>query len=251
MSAKVFISYRGEDYEIAKRLYDGLKAVGFNPWMDREDILIGQNRKIEIRQAIQESSYFLVLLSEKSLSDRGYFHKELKTALEILDEIPPSDIFILPVRLDACKSVYENLQDIQHTDLFPSYDEGFRQIVRVLESPGDEKESRCFADKRVLEKLAGIRVESGRDSVFAKDSGKAGIVKDSQGGVIGDSAKVEGGIHQHFYQGTRLWIAVALFCIAVALIFFGRPDTEQNIRGNNNTAVITGDGDVSISRESE
>ncbi len=219
MSAKVFISYRGEDYEIAKRLYDGLKAVGFNPWMDREDILIGQNRKIEIRQAIQESSYFLVLLSEKSLSDRGYFHKELKTALEILDEIPPSDIFILPVRLDACKSVYENLQDIQHTDLFPSYDEGFRQIVRVLESPGDEKESRCFADKRVLEKLAGIRIK--------------------------------GRIHQHFYQDARLWIAVALFCIAVALIFFGRPDTEQNIRGNNNTAVITGDGDVSISRESE
>ncbi|MCP4106687.1 MAG: toll/interleukin-1 receptor domain-containing protein, partial [Desulfobacteraceae bacterium] len=114
-SAKVFISYGEKDYHIAGRLYDDLKNSGFDPWMDKENILAGRNRKLEIRQAIQESSYFLVLLSEKSLSDRGYFHKELKTAFEILDEMPPGKIFILPVRLDACKSAYENLQDIQHT----------------------------------------------------------------------------------------------------------------------------------------
>ncbi len=251
MSAKVYISYGKEDYQIAKRLYDDLKASGFNPWMDRENIIVGQNQKFEIRQAILESSYFLVLLSEKSLSDRGYFHKELKTALEILDEMPPSEIFILPVRLDACHPPYENLQDIQHTDLFPSYEEGFRQIVRAFESPGDEKESRRFVSRSVLGKLAGIRIESGEDSVFAKDNGKAAIVKDSQAGVVGDSAKVEGGVHQqnqdakgsqgavqaenigkvehHYYhQGTpfapstRFWFAagvIVLACLISAVIF--------------------------------
>ncbi|MCP4106451.1 MAG: toll/interleukin-1 receptor domain-containing protein [Desulfobacteraceae bacterium] len=217
MSAKIFISYGEEDSETAKRLYDDLKASGFAPWMNKKNILPGQNRKLEIRQAIMESSYFLVLLSEKFISGRGYFQKELKTALEILEQMPPSDIFILPVRLDDCKPSYENLQDIQHTDLFPSYEKGFRQIVRVLESP--EKESRRFVDERVLGTLAGIRIESRKDSA----------------------------------PSARFWITVivALVCLFSALIFFSRPDIEQNIRGNGNTSVITGDGDVSISRESE
>ncbi|MCP4345964.1 MAG: toll/interleukin-1 receptor domain-containing protein [Desulfobacterales bacterium] len=161
MSAKVFISYGEEDYQVAKKLYDDLKGSGFDPWMDREDILGGRNRKQEIRKAILKSSYFLVLLSEKPLSDRGYFHKELKTALEILDEVPPDKIFILPVRLDACKVAYENLQNIQYTDLFPSYDEGFRQIVRALENPGDEKGGRRFVSGSVLEKPTDIRIEGG------------------------------------------------------------------------------------------
>ncbi len=221
--SKVFISYGEKDYKIAKRLYDDLKASGFDPWMNKENILGGCNRKLEIRRAILESSYFLVLLSEKSLSDTGYFHKELKTALEMLEETPPSGMFILPVRLDACKSAYENLQNIQHTDLFPSYEEGLRQILRALETPGDEKESRRFADKNALGTLVGIRIE--------------------------------GGIHQDTSSApSRLLIAlglIALACLISMLIFFDRPDIEQNIRGNGNTAVITGDGDVSISRDGE
>ncbi len=114
-----------------------------------------------------------------------------------------------------------------------------------------------------------ISVESGHDTAFAKDSGKTGIVKDTQAGIVGDNAKAEGGIHQHtqkaegakgpvhaenigrvvqhFYQDTRLWIAViaAIVCLVSVLIFSGG-DTEQKIIGNNNTAVITRNGDVSI-----
>ncbi|MCP4348365.1 MAG: toll/interleukin-1 receptor domain-containing protein [Desulfobacterales bacterium] len=212
MSARVFIGYGEEDYETAKRLYDDLKNAGFNPWMDKENILVGQNWKLEIRQAIQDSLYFLILLSEKSLSDRGYFHKELKTALKILDEMPPSKIFILPVRLDACHLPYESLQDIQHIDLFSSYEEGLRQVVRVIKSPY-EKENRCFADKSILGALAGIRFES---------------CGNTQIGVIGDNAKVKGGIYQqiHYHQDSlfvHFWIAagvIALICLISAWIFF-------------------------------
>ncbi|MCP4346816.1 MAG: TIR domain-containing protein [Desulfobacterales bacterium] len=221
MSAKVFISYGEEDYQVAKRLYDDLKDSGFNPWMDKENILGGRNRKLEIRQAIIESSFFLVLLSEKFLSKRGFFQKELKIALEILDEMPPDKIFIMPVRLDPCESAYEKLQDIQHTDLFPSYDEGFRQIVRALESPGDEKESRRFIDKRILEKLPGIRIEGGIHQHTQKAEGTRGSVQAVQAEQIDR-------VEQHFYQDTRLWIVaiIALVCLAFVLIF-NKPNIEQ------------------------
>ncbi|QTA82990.1 Sulfatase-modifying factor enzyme domain-containing protein [Desulfonema limicola] len=60
---KIFISYTREDYDIAKRLYDDLKKAGIDPWMDKVNLLPGQNWKIHITKAIKESKYFIALLS--------------------------------------------------------------------------------------------------------------------------------------------------------------------------------------------
>jgi len=135
---KIFISYAREDIETARKLYHDLKQAGITPWMDKEDILIGENWKIAIRQAMKESSYFLALLSSNSLSKQGYVQKELKMALDILAEMPPSGIFFLPIRLDDCHPLDERLQDINWGNLFPSYEEGLNEILRVL-TPGKQK----------------------------------------------------------------------------------------------------------------
>ena len=63
---KVFISYAREDIEVARKLYHDLKDAGVVPWMDKVDLLIGQDWKFEIKQAIKDSSYFLALLSSNS-----------------------------------------------------------------------------------------------------------------------------------------------------------------------------------------
>jgi hypothetical protein len=41
-------------------------------------------------------------------------------ALEILDEFPESDVFIIPVRLEAINISDSRLEPIQYVDLFPS-----------------------------------------------------------------------------------------------------------------------------------
>lgn len=134
---KVFISYAREDYETAKRLYDDLKAAGITPWMDKRDILIGQNWKLAVREAIKNSSFFLALISSHSVSKKGFVQSELKMAIEILDELPQSDIFCLPIRLDECTPPHERFKDIHWGDLFPSYEKGLKDIVRVFESLQD------------------------------------------------------------------------------------------------------------------
>jgi len=69
---QVFISYAREDYEIAERLYVDLgQQDGVRPWMDRKDILAGQN----CRLAIQKSSYFLALHSSNSVSKKDMFRR--------------------------------------------------------------------------------------------------------------------------------------------------------------------------------
>ena len=129
----IFISYAREDYEVAEKLYNDLDKVGLNPWLDRKKLLVGQNWKIEIDKAIRKSSFFCALLSSNSVTKIGHVQKELKKALDILDNYPGSEIFLLPIRLDDCSPRDEKLHDIHWADLFPSYDQGLKEILRVLD----------------------------------------------------------------------------------------------------------------------
>ncbi len=129
---KVFISYAKEDIETARKLYHDLKQAGISTWMDKEDLLPGQDWKTEVSRAIRTSSYFIALLSTRSISKQGFFQTELKKAIDVLDTFPEHRIYFIPVRIDNCDPGYERLQNIYWADLFPSYQEGLSQILRVL-----------------------------------------------------------------------------------------------------------------------
>ena len=107
----IFISYANEDSEIAKKLYYDLKKEGFIPWIDFEDLKPGQNWKDAIADSIKKCSYFIALLSNNSISKRGYVQREVKDALKILDEMPPNKTFIIPLRIDDCKPLSKELID--------------------------------------------------------------------------------------------------------------------------------------------
>jgi len=139
---QVFISYAREDIDVAKRLYRDLEEAGVKPWMDKKDIRIGENWQFKIRQAVKESDYFLALISEKSVSKKGYVQKELKLAMDILDEVPPDDIFVLPIRLDESIPRHERLIERQWGDLFPSYDDGLKEILQTLPVQGKSDQTK-------------------------------------------------------------------------------------------------------------
>lgn len=129
---KIFISNAHEDSETAKRIYDDLKKAGVDPWLEEEDLLPGSNRDFTIREAIRNSRFFLALLSSHSVTERGIVQKKLKNALDIHGEFPEDDIFIIPVRVEDCIPPL-NLTGIHSADLFPSYDAGFRKILKTIE----------------------------------------------------------------------------------------------------------------------
>lgn len=54
---KVFISYAREDWEIAERVWGDLKRAGIDAWIDRKELLPGQNWKTEISKAIRACSH--------------------------------------------------------------------------------------------------------------------------------------------------------------------------------------------------
>jgi hypothetical protein len=135
--SKVFLSYAHEDIGMAKRVYNDLKRYKLDVWFDNESLLPGQVWRDEIQEAIENSDFFLALLSSKSLTKRGYVQKELKIALDVLDLYPENKVYVIPVRIKDCKVLNRKLQERHLIDLFPEreYYNGIRKILKVV-SPG-------------------------------------------------------------------------------------------------------------------
>lgn len=145
---EVFISYAREDHPQAERLYRDLRRQGFDAWMDTKDLLAGSNWSTEIRQAIRGSQYFVLLLSAKSMTKRGFVHKEIREALEVVREMPENEIFLIPARLEPCDVTHEVLGRLHWVDLFPDWDHGLDQIAKSLRRRNIQDDQSAAARKR-------------------------------------------------------------------------------------------------------
>lgn len=120
---KVFISYAREDSEIAQRFYRHMQKPGIEPWLDTSDIEPGAKWSQMIEQEINESEYFLALISERALS-KSYVQYEWHLALS-------KNKSFIPIRLEPC-SLPKKLSELQWVDLFPAEEDGLRKILRRL-----------------------------------------------------------------------------------------------------------------------
>lgn len=139
MRNKVFISYAREDQRLAEKLYLDLRQSEINAWIDIKCLLPGQNWKREIKKSIKESAYFIALISNNSISKRGYIQREMKEAIEVLSEMPSNEIFIIPVRLENVTPSDYELMNLNWVDLYTSYTKGLARILSVLSHLDKEK----------------------------------------------------------------------------------------------------------------
>lgn len=135
---KIFLAHAKEDKKIVTELYYRLKESGYNPWLDKEDLLPGQLWRAEIPKAIKDSQVFIACLSTRSVEKQGYVQDEFKIALKTCASKPPGSIYLIPVRLDDCgipelrqEEYGTNLRDIQWLDFFDP--EGYEKLIRSLE----------------------------------------------------------------------------------------------------------------------
>lgn len=123
----VFISHASEDNAAAKRLTKRLREDGFDPWIDLERLLPGQDWNLEIEKAMRESEAILLCFSEESVAKESYIQREYKRAMRIQEEKPEGTIFVIPVRLDDCELPFY-LREIQWVD----YPDGYDRLVAAL-----------------------------------------------------------------------------------------------------------------------
>jgi TIR domain len=129
---RVFIAYVTEDAAAASRLYDTLASAGFSPWMDARKLLPGQNWPRSIELAIESSDFFLACFSTHSVDKRGGFQAEIRYALDCARRLPLDDIFLVPVRLDACRVPRSIQREWQYIDLFPDWQGGVGRLTGAI-----------------------------------------------------------------------------------------------------------------------
>ena len=121
----IFLAYAKEDTNEVRYLYQKLRQQGYNPWMAQMSLLPGQRWPIEIPKAIKNSQVFIACLSQQSVRKQGYIQREFKMALNHCGDIPPDQIYLIPLRLDDCQipelrqeEYGISLRDYQCVDLF-------------------------------------------------------------------------------------------------------------------------------------
>ncbi len=129
---RVFIAYVEEDLGLVRRLRDGLAAGGCAPWLDKDQLLAGQNWPRAIERAIGMADVFVACFSPRSIVKRGQFQSELRYALNCAARMPIEDVFLVPVRLEGCAIPEQIAGQWQYIDLFPDWERGMERLVEAV-----------------------------------------------------------------------------------------------------------------------
>jgi hypothetical protein len=129
----VFIAYGAQDLPHAQKLYEALTQAGMKPWLDKQELLPGQNWPRAVARAIERADYFVACFSRHSINKRGQFQSELRFALDCASRLPLDAVYLIPVRLDDCRLPARITQEIQYVDLFPNWEQGVQRVVRTMQ----------------------------------------------------------------------------------------------------------------------
>ncbi len=128
---RVFLCHSSADKPAVRGLYSRLAEDGFEPWLDEEDLLPGQDWQLEIKKAVRGANVVVVCLSSSSVVKEGYLQRELRIVLDVADEKPDGTIFVIPAKLEDC-SLPDRLERLHHVALFES--DGYGRLKRALEA---------------------------------------------------------------------------------------------------------------------
>ncbi|MGB9989535.1 toll/interleukin-1 receptor domain-containing protein [Massilia sp. SM-13] len=97
---RVYIMYSHADRAAASNLVQKLKAEGYNPWFDEDEIAPGQKIHESIQNGLSQSAVALLLVSQQLNLDNALIDKELSYALQSVKPADTSFSPVIPVRLD-------------------------------------------------------------------------------------------------------------------------------------------------------
>lgn len=126
-----FISHASVDREIAERAYAMLEERELHCFFSPRTIDGASDFQREIVEAIREASVILVLLSKASAQSR-WVQWEVRVAADLAKVIIPARIEDFEPELE--NPIHPCIFYLQYTDLFPDFEEGMRQVLKVFDS---------------------------------------------------------------------------------------------------------------------
>lgn len=131
----IFLAHASEDKVFVRRFYQILRENGLKPWLDEVNLEPGVRWEEQIKEAIKNAGFFIAFISKTSVNKSGYIQKELRMALNELEQKPPGKIYFIPALIDDVElpniSVGTiNLRDYQAARI--SDDVGCQKLIDYL-----------------------------------------------------------------------------------------------------------------------
>ena len=202
---QIFLAHANEDKPEVIKLYERLKKAGYQPWLDKKNLLPGQNWRTAISTAIKESQLFIACLSQRSIAKQGFVQREFKMALGQYANRPANSIYLIPLRLNDCQipdlrqeEYGVNLRDLHWLDYWEA--DGFELLERTIAF-----EFGPFAAKPEPPKVPTFSFETvfvnRRGEQIRRQAGQAEYFREALGDGVGlDMVKIPGGT---FLMGTE------------------------------------------------
>ena len=224
----VFLSHANEDKPAVRKLAKRLKKDGFDPWLDEERLIPGQNWELEIEKTLKASSAILLCCSKKSIAKEGFVQKEYKRAMYYQETKPEGEIFVIPVRLDKCELPFF-LHELHWVD-FPA---NYHHLLVALNT----RANRLLPAFKTNSEINKIRssgnlyqiIQGNKERVLKMKIGKFLLVL-----LVATIAGLMSNVVADYVAPTfenRHWLAILIFiiCVGVGAIISLQDKSNENI----------------------
>lgn len=147
----VFLSYARQDAQAVSRVADDLRRRGVELWMDRQDLVAGDEWLPQIEAAISKADFMLVFISNASLNS-AWVQREYQVAFQ--SQAKTGGTRLIPVLLERVE-LPSFLAAIQYVDLTESYVDGIRQILHALQVPTGPRPKEVIDASKLAKEVAG------------------------------------------------------------------------------------------------
>lgn len=147
----VFLSYARPDARVVDRIARDLRIQGVDLWMDRQDLVAGQEWLPQIENAITKADFMLVFISKASLGS-AWVSQEYQAAFQ--SQARAGGTRLIPVLLERV-DLPPFLASIQYVDFTDSYFEGVQQLLRALQVSVGPRPNEVLDAAKLAREVAG------------------------------------------------------------------------------------------------
>lgn len=128
-SPQVFLSYARPDEARVRDIHARLSREGVDCWLDQENLRPGAPWETEIKRNLRKARLVLVCLSQNSVGRDGFVQREIQWALDAWAEKAPGQIFLIPVKLEAC-DIDDRLAQFHWVNAYE--ERGWRRLIQQI-----------------------------------------------------------------------------------------------------------------------
>lgn len=198
---QVFVNYASADSAAAKAIVEGLRSRDIKVWIDTDEIRPRDRWAESIRTAISASSYFLHILSKRSVQSSWMAHE----VDSVLKELQSRDVTFLPVLLEDC-DIPSSLAMYQCFDMRSGVEENLEKLAEALRFTPKidfEKLSPQTFEQLVVDLLEKLGFVNLQPEIQQKDSGFDAVVEFRQKDPFGAETREVYAVEAKFYRHSR------------------------------------------------